>query len=258
MVGLLLAHGAEINAKNEDGRTPLHLAARLGSKDVVELLLAHGAEVNAKTNKGEKRMNSTPILDDHKEVVMNMREDDNRTPLHDAALNGNKDVAELLLAHGAKVDAKNVGDASVKFLESKIRRMDSSGSIPPDSLIPLHLAAITGHKEVVELLLANKAAVNAKSYEGHTPLHWAARVGHKDVAELLLVNMAKVNDKNVFGQTPLHAAARYSHKDVAELLLVRGAEVNAKDIFGGTPLHLAVLYGHKDVAELLRQHGGRE
>jgi ankyrin repeat protein len=257
MAGLLLAHGAEVNAKNEDGQTPLHLAARSGSKDLVELLLAHGAQVNAMNNKGGKRINSTPILNDHKEAVMNMREDDGRTPLHDAALNGHKDVAELLLAHGAKVNAKNVDYVDMKRLDEKLRRLDSSDYIEPDGLTPLHLAVVNGHKDVAKLLLANKAAINVKSREGHTPLHLAARMGHKDVAELLLTGKAEVNAKNIFGQTPLHDAARNGRKDMAELLLAHGAEVNAKDIFDETLLHLAVRSGYKDVAELLRQHGGQ-
>jgi cytohesin len=258
MAGLLLSHGAEINARNEDGQTPLHLSARSGLKEVVAWLLSHGAEVNARTKKGGVGINSTPVFNDRKEAVLYMREDDGRTPLHDAALNGHKEVAALLLAHGAKVNARNVGDSNIKFLEARIRRMDSSGGIPADSLTPLHLAAINGHQEAAALLLAQKADFNAKSRDGHTPLHLAVRMGHKEVAELLLANKAAINAKNVFGQTPLHDAARYDRKDIAELLLARGAEINAKDIFGETPLHLAVRYQCRNAAEALRQRGVRE
>ena len=47
------------------------------------------------------------------------------------------------------------------------------------------LAALRGHKDVAELLLANKAEVNAKDNNGETPLHEAVDKGHKDVAGLL-------------------------------------------------------------------------
>jgi ankyrin repeat protein len=75
VAALLLASKAEVNAKAIAGRTPLHLAAGGGHKDVAKLLLANKADVNAKDNGGQ-------------------------TPLHMAAQNGHKDVAELLRQHG--------------------------------------------------------------------------------------------------------------------------------------------------------------
>jgi len=69
---ILVANKAEINAKDNDGRTPLSIAAGNGEKEMVGLLLANKAEVDAKDKKGE-------------------------TPLHYAAALGGKDVAELLL-----------------------------------------------------------------------------------------------------------------------------------------------------------------
>lgn len=71
--------GADVNAKDELGRTPLYFA---GSKDVVEFLIANGADVNAKDPVGQ-------------------------TPLHFAARRGDKDVAELLIDKGADVNAKD-------------------------------------------------------------------------------------------------------------------------------------------------------
>ena len=64
------------------------------------------------------------------------------------------------------------------------------------ALTPLHWRRLNGHKDVAELLLANKADVNAKDNDGETPLHMAAFKGHKDVAELLLANKADVNAKD--------------------------------------------------------------
>ncbi len=59
-------------------------------------------------------------------------------------------------------------------------------------MTPLHSAAGGGHRDVVELLLANRADVNAKAFEGLTPIHMAAFNGHRDVAEFLLSNHAEV------------------------------------------------------------------
>jgi ankyrin repeat protein len=110
---------------------------------------------------------------------------------------------------------------------------------------PLYWAAVNGHKGVAELLLANKAEVNAKDNLGWTPLHSAAVTGRKVVTELLLANQADVNARDNNGATPLNGAVSNGHEDVAALLLANQAEVNAKDNNGRMPLHLAVDKGHK-------------
>jgi len=116
---------------------------------------------------------------------------------------------------------------------------------------PLHMAAFSGRKELVELLLANKAEVDTKANDGWTPLHVAAEKGHKEVVELLLANKAEVNAQTNDGWTPLHVAAQKGRKEVAELLLANQAEVNAKANNGLTPLHVSLAQGHKGLVELL-------
>ena len=149
--------------------------------------------------------------------------------IHDAAKNGDLEKVKAML------------EKKPKLVFSK----DAEGGMP------LHWAAFNGHKEVVELLLANKADVNGKAANGLTPLHVAAGKGYKDVAELLLANKADANARNNTGVTPLHIAAQFGNKDVAELLLANMAKVNAKDNDGTTPLHVAVDKGSKDLVELL-------
>ena len=207
------------------------------------------------------------LLKDNPDLVFS-KDTNGWTPLHMAAYEGHKDVAELLLANKAEVNAKDNSGVTPLHLAAG-NRPQGRGGIPAGQQSrgqrqgqhrqdAFALGGVGGHKSVAELLLANKAEVNAKDDNGKTPLHWAASAGSKDVAELLLANKAEVNAKENHGRTPLHLAAAEGHKDMAELLLANKAEVNAKDNHGDTPLHLAVSQGHKDVAELLRQHGGHE
>lgn len=81
------------------------------------------------------------------------------------------------------------------------------------------------------------AATNAKDNTGGTPLHASAFAGHKDVAELLLANKANVNAKNDGGGTPLQQGPRLiARRRWRNYCSPRGANVNAKDNIGQTPL----------------------
>jgi ankyrin repeat protein len=123
----------------------------------------------------------------------------------------------------------------------------------------IHDAAKAGDLAKVKALLnSNPDLVSSKDNNGTTPLHLAAHEGHKDMAELLLANKADVNAKDMYGDTPLHYAALWGYMDMVQLLLANKADVNANDSNGNTPLHEAAFKDHKDIVEFLRQQGGQE
>jgi hypothetical protein len=94
----------------------------------------------------------------------------------------------------------------------------------------IHDAARDGDLAKVQALLkGNPELVFGKGTHGGTRLHWAALKGHADVAELLLANHADVNARANSARTPLYLAALKGHKDVTELLFANHADVNAKD-----------------------------
>ena len=74
---MLLDRGAEDNAKDKNGSTPLHIAVSNGQKDIIELLIANGADVNA-------------------------RDKADHTPLSLATNRGHTEIVELLLKYWAK------------------------------------------------------------------------------------------------------------------------------------------------------------
>ena len=193
---------------------PIHDAAGNGDLAGVQAELDKGADVNEGKSRGA------------------------RTPLHYAAREGHAEIAELLIAKGAGLNAK-----------------------ASHGWTPLHLAAKKGHNEVAELLIAKGADVNANSNRDATPLHHAAKEGHKEIAELLIAKGADVNAKGSDGASPLHWSALFGQKEVVELLIAKDADVNAKDQYGETPLGYSTLFDTPfdtaETADLLRKHGGK-
>jgi ankyrin repeat protein len=171
------------------------------------------------------------------------------TPLHLAARNNQLEVARILIANGADVNAM------------------SHHSIQSVGMTPLHAALLSyHHKEMVELLISRGADVNAGDTSKATPLHYAVRNDLMLDAKLLLANGAEVNARDSHSASPLHWAVGSHHLDMVKLLVSSDADVNA--ISGCTPLRWAVaqervseremLTDNTKMIEFLRSHGARE
>src|SRR5262245_40029004 len=137
---------------------------------------------------------------------VNASQGDGMTALHWAALNGDAEVAQMLLYAGANVGAKTrIGGYT-----------------------PLHLAAQIGNAAVIAPLVAAGAPVGAATATGATALMQAAHSGSTDSVRVLLDNGADPKVKETAnGQTALMFAAAADRVDVVKLLLARGADIAA-------------------------------
>ncbi len=238
----LLDQGANINARDMWGDTPLHLAAR-GHEGIVRLLLERGADVNNVDGErhrtalhaavGDTYMNTDVCVSIvrlllHGGADAKAKDDDGITPLFLAVNNRQAGAAHLLIAKGADVNARRQTDRTL-----------------------LHDAAARGHLDVAEVLLAHGARVNAVTTLGTTPLHLAAQEGYVNAAEVLVAHGADVNARSLSGGTPLHEAARRGHHDVAAFLLDKGADASIKTTTGKTALDFAQGAGRDDLVQLL-------
>ncbi len=104
-----------------------------------------------------------------------------------------------------------------------------------DGITALHIAAVNGNHEAIEVLVSNGADVNiAIDGTEEAPLHWAAAMGKLKAVRSLLQRGADIQAKNIGGYTALHLATMNKCFEIVELLLSLGAEVNAVDNHGHT------------------------
>jgi ankyrin repeat protein len=178
---------------------------------------------------------------------------------------GRKEIAELLLAHGAELNPFEAAAAGrMEQVRASLREHPALiTAYSHDGFTLLHAAAFFGHQELAEFLLAqgadrNAVAKNRTFARGITPLHSALAGRHTALAEMLINKGADITAVDAEGNTPLHGAAFHGNAALVRLLLAKRADVNSRRHDGATPLALAIENNRQETIELLRQHGGLE
>ena len=285
-VKLLIDGGANVNAKADDGWTPLDMASatftgnhekdnRLKDYtkyDIFKLVLDAGADVNATTRDGwtplhaavanamkawrEEPEWSLKRISDLVDAGANIeaRDDNGRTPLHWAAMQGFYYYTWLPEVHADVV--KLLIDEG-----AKIDVTDKYGETP------LQYAVQMGYPDIVVELVKRGASLTRKDNEGLTAMDIAVKNGVPEVI-YILKNGEKMDDGKDMAETSsdgnnrafkygpeLLKAAWAGDVDKVKELLDKGADVNYHDSDGFTALERARDNGHKKIVEMLNNAG---
>ncbi|KAM6895687.1 ankyrin repeat and SOCS box protein 15b [Xenentodon cancila] len=217
MVLSLIMGGAFVEQVCLTKWTATHEAAKVGCSAILMLLLRHGAKVTATDGHGV-------------------------TPLGIAAEHGNTDALDILIRHGGDVNARATNGDTVLY--------DASGS---------------GNLDCVTLLLQQGANPNVASYACQLPIHRAAYEGHI-LALRTLIPVTTKRAIRLSGQSPVHSAADGGQAECLELLIHKGFDVNAlldthiSENYGDlrkTPLYFAVSNGDATCSEMLLAAGAK-
>ena len=200
----LLLQGADVNAVDKDGKTPVMWAATAGSPEVMAVLLTFNGNVNAKANDLSTALHIA-ALGGHSEIVQMLLEkdalvhaldEDGVTPLMDAAKGGHVEIISLLVKAG--------GDINVQDREG---RSALTWAVTRSSSIA-----------AINYLLSLGAQVNAATPQSETSLMYAVRLGNKEIVQTLLAGGADVQIKNDDGDRALELARKSRREDIASLL----------------------------------------
>lgn len=239
LLGAFVLHNRfDCSATNKAGLTCLHIAAESESATLLELLLERGADPNASTSR---------------ESV--------EPPLHIAVRAGRVKNVDLLLKHGAIIDATDdsgrtalhvaVDSEMSTVLELLLKKGANPNASSPDKSMepPLHIAARAGRDKSVEMLLEHGADIDMVHASGRTALHAATVNDRSSTIQMLLKNKARVDQQDDKGMTALCLAAAETRASMLrksihttatmETLIEGGADLEIPDHCGWTPLHHA-------------------
>jgi ankyrin repeat protein len=207
-----------VNAKANDGTTPLHLACQRGNEQAVELLLASN------------------------EIDEAITDENGDTPLHEACSSGETNIVNKILTKlkaGESVNLLLPNDKQLMPLHIACRE----GYVEIVKLL------------LKEGFHQKKDLVEAKDNERSTPLHLACengREGNDDIVKTLLLNNADIFAEMEGGLTPMHIAAKYGHVKVMDMLNSSGMKIfEVQDDDDQTPLHFAAENNQVDMIEYL-------
>ncbi|MBW2703234.1 MAG: ankyrin repeat domain-containing protein [Deltaproteobacteria bacterium] len=253
---VLLDAGADLDARTNEGRSALIIVARNSrwgrtpDTDAMELLLEKGADPNAMDRRGETALSQ--ILEGAEEKP------------------GLLDLAQKLLEKGVDLKADTIskrytylGLCCARGKLNGVRwLLDAGADVKAPSLqkwriSPLHLAAQGGNVQVIDLLLARGAELDAVNLEGYTPLHRAAWYGESAAVRHLIAKGANLKARNKWGQTPLFSAVQGGDRETVAILARKKVGLNDAAEDGRKPIDVATEKGSKEIVKVLLRAGAK-
>jgi len=270
----ILGKGADVNAKDSNGYTALHHAAKKNDKKIIKELLDRRADINAKDLAGKTALHYAVEMNDKKIIKelldrgadVNAKDSNGYTAVHTAVYYGYREIVELLLEKGADVNVTDgFGRTPLQIAESHgfeeivlffERRSQEKTAIKYNKILNDQFTeAVVKNNIDAILYLIEKGAGNTRNSDGFTALSWTIICYHEEAAQMLLGNRVDVNNRDKFKQTALLWAVRYGQLEMVKTLVNAGADINAADYDGRTALLEATQIGHEEIVELLLDKG---
>ena len=245
ILDVMLRRVSDVNLRNHDGMTPLHIAALHGSANMLKLLINAGAKIDARRADG-----SSALFFCRPELVFTLLE-----------LGADIDLKNND-GHSAFVNARLAGDKARIAAFKKTGRFGQPArtfDMVNGARSVFELAATGNKEDLAAILDKDPTQRDAKNIElGETPLHTAAAAGNAATLRLLIERGAAVDATNDFLRTPLHYAAIAGHYEVVKLLCEAKAGIHVLDARGTTPLHDAAAAGHRRIYDYLINLGASD
>jgi ankyrin repeat protein len=274
----IVQEGADLEAKNAAGETPLFVAVKYtagrgsSSDSTIKTLVNAGASLNNRDNLGNSALHAAVRWNSRDAaqalitagIDINVRALNGKTPLHDAVRLGIADIETLLVNRGADVEIRDTG-GNTPFMEAVIadnspsaERLVSQGADPNtrnnQGDTPLHLAVSSEQRDMMNLLLSCGAPIHARNSQGRSPYEIALDLSPDMVSTLLTKDRIQMADDN--GSSPLHIAIRKGAPlSTIRIIISQGARLSPVDSEGRCPLRLAVDQESWELAKILTEAG---
>ena len=268
-LGELLEAGGDKNAKDENGRTALMLAAQGERLQAAQALLEQGVDIGVKDYNGDSalmvaaRNGSIGVLKALLEKDPSQRDKD--VSLLAAAERRNGVAMQALIGKGANINGKDdrgttllmqaADKGHVEAVKALIEAGAGINEGDNNQWTALICAAENGSVETVKALIGKGANIDAKNTYGDTALMRAAENGNVEVVKALIEAEANINEGNNNQWTALMYAAENGHVEAMQALIGKGANIDAKNRDGDTALMRAAMKGRVEALKALIEKG---